>query len=72
MENLKLSADWPLVPLSSAKGGAHPCGGTIHAIPDLHKQASVYEISFKSMNQGEKKGGGVRLHTDEIKLSFGF
>lgn len=38
--NLKLSALWPLVPLSSAKGGAQPSGGTMHAMPALQAACS--------------------------------
>ena len=40
--NLKLSALCPLVPLSSAKGGSQPSGGTMHAMPALH--TGVYSI----------------------------
>jgi len=39
MENLKLSAACPLVPLSSAKGGAQPLGGTMHAMPHLSRKS---------------------------------
>ena len=35
MLNLKLSAFWPFVPLSSAKGGCQPLGGTTHPMPNL-------------------------------------
>jgi hypothetical protein len=33
MANLKLSADWPLVPRSRANGGRKEGGGTMHTIP---------------------------------------
>lgn len=33
MANLKLSADWPLVPRSRAKGGRKEGGGTMHTMP---------------------------------------
>lgn len=48
MENLKLSAACPLVPLSRAKGGAQPLGGTMQATPALHYNHSSSESSFKA------------------------
>ena len=39
--NLKLSALCPFVPLSSAKGGSQPSGGTMHAMPALHTNRNV-------------------------------
>ena len=39
--NLKLSALCPFVPRSSAKGGSHPSGGTMHAIPALQRTKQV-------------------------------
>ena len=40
----KLSALMPLVPFSSAKGGAHPGGGTIQQIPALHDKGHKINV----------------------------
>lgn len=37
----KLSAHCPLVPFSSAKGGSHPLGGTMQAMPALSTVTSI-------------------------------
>lgn len=37
----KLSALCPLVPFSSANGGAQPLGGTMHAMPALRVRPQV-------------------------------
>lgn len=39
--NLKLSALCPLVPRSSAKGGSQPSGGTMQAMPALHRKGKA-------------------------------
>lgn len=41
IENLKLSADCPLVPLFRANGGDQPLGGTMHAMPALSGAAHL-------------------------------
>ena len=53
MENLKESADWPLVPLSNAKGGAQPLGGTMQAMPALQKQVIVICLNISHYLLGE-------------------
>ena len=45
MEKRKLSLCCPLVPLSRAKGGFHPLGGTTHPIPYLHRGTGCQQSS---------------------------
>jgi hypothetical protein len=57
MANLKLSADWPLVPRSRANGGRKEGGGTMHTMPHRSpwsgKQQGLLAESGASFNDAE-------------------
>ena len=57
MANLKLSADWPLVPRSRANGGRKEGGGTMqtmpHRSPWLRKQVGLPAEGGPSFNDAE-------------------
>ena len=49
MRKRKLSALCPLVPFSSANGGAQPLGGTMHAMPHLQHANSHSPSSNRAL-----------------------